>query len=327
MLTPMVRELKKAFPGSYVATLTQPHTANILLNNPYVDSIITDDLKKETFWNTVKKLRKEKFTHGLLLMPTERAAWQMFWAGIKTRVGVGHILYEVMTGMNSVSRNNYTPLRHEADYCMDLARKIGVVTDNITLEIFTTEQEKSEALSFLKKFGVEQNDFKLYLHTGNLGSSPNWSERKYLQLIDRILSEVDLSNLKLVLTAREMTDEFIAAAKEKGKGKVIDISKELASRSLRELIKVISVSDLFVCNSTGPLHIADALDRKCIGINCHRPMNSVQYWGIINKRSVNIEVSESFCDNHCSKDKEICCIEDGISVEEVLNAIKKLIKE
>jgi len=37
-------------------------------------------------------------------------------------------------------------------------------------------------------------------------------------------------------------------------------------------------------------NMADALNIKSVGINCHRPMNSVKYWGIINKRSVNIKV-------------------------------------
>ena len=119
MVTPVIRELRKAFPDAYIATLTQPHTANILLNNPHLNRIITDDLSKETFWKIVKELRKEKFTHGLLLLPTERAAWQMFWGGIKTRVGVGHKIYEVLTAMRSVDRHDYIPLKHEADFCMD----------------------------------------------------------------------------------------------------------------------------------------------------------------------------------------------------------------
>jgi len=50
MITPMVREIKKTFPDSVIATLTQPYTAKILLNNPYIDKILIDDLRKESFW-------------------------------------------------------------------------------------------------------------------------------------------------------------------------------------------------------------------------------------------------------------------------------------
>lgn len=155
-ITPMIRELRKAFPDAFIATLTQPHTKNILLNNPNLDVMLTDDLRKETFWKVVKDLRKYKFTHGLLMMPTERAAYQMFWAGIKKRIGVGHKLYEIITLMQSVSRNNYTPLKHEADYCLDLARKIGVNINDITLEIFLTQKKRLNPIFICKNLELQK---------------------------------------------------------------------------------------------------------------------------------------------------------------------------
>ena len=72
MITPLIRELRKTFPDSFISALTNPNSAEILLNNPHVNLIITDDLKKNTFFKTVKLLRKQKFTDGLLIMPTER---------------------------------------------------------------------------------------------------------------------------------------------------------------------------------------------------------------------------------------------------------------
>jgi heptosyltransferase-2 len=322
MITPMIRELKKKFPGSFIATLTVPNTANILHNNPYLDEIITDDLKKESFWSVVKELRKNRFTHGLLVFPTERAAWQMFLAGIGTRVGVGHKLYEVITGMRSVDRHNYIPLKHEADFCMDTARKIGLKTDNIDPEIFVTDAEKQQAYEFLEKEGVQKTSFKMMVHTGNLGSAPNWSEDKYLVLIKEILS-LGIPEIKILLTAREMTGEFVEKTKSIGGDSVINIAKNIDG--LRDFIRVISVTDIFMGNSTGPLHLADALNIKCVGINCHRPMNSVKYWGIINKRSVNIEVPKDYCTKTCSQDQKNCAFENGISVQQVIDGIKTLI--
>ena len=322
MITPMIREIKKNFPDCFLATLTQPNTANIFTNNPYLDEIITDDLNKESFWRIVQQLRKRNFTHGLLVYPTERAAYQMMLAGIKTRVGVGHKFYEIISGMRSVDRHDYIPLKHEADFCMDTARKIGIKSDNIELEIYVTDDEKKDALLFLKGFGVEEDDFKIILHTGNLGSSPNWSEGKYFILLKEILA-LPIPKMKILLTAVEMSDNFLKDAEALGDNRIIDISGKL--EELRQFIKIISVMDLFVCNSTGPLHMADALNRKCIGINCHRPMNSVKYWGILNKRSVNIEVPEDYCNKYCSPDKTICSFENGISIEQVVNGIKTLI--
>jgi len=145
MITPMLREIKKTFPDSFIGTLTQPGTTAILQNNPYVDVMITDDLEKESYKKVISEIKKYKFTDGLLVLPTDRAAYQMFSARIRNRIGVGRKLYEIITFMKSVSRNKYIPLRHEADYCMDLARKIGVVTDNYQPEIFVTDEERIKA--------------------------------------------------------------------------------------------------------------------------------------------------------------------------------------
>jgi ADP-heptose:LPS heptosyltransferase len=323
MITPMIREIKKAFPDSYIATLTQKNTSQILLNNPYLDEMITDDLKKESFWDVTKTLRAKKFTHGLLVMPTERAAYQMFFAGIKKRIGVGKKLYEVITFMDSVSRNNYIPLRHEADYCMDLARKIGVKTDNILPEIFLSKEELAKGTQFLKDFNADINAFKIIIHTGSLLSAPNWTEEKYLELIKQILSEIKNVKLNIFLTAREMSDEFLQKISELNDDRIFNVSQKLDS--LRDFIIFINAVDLIMVSSTGPAHIADALKKKAVVIHSHRPMNCSKHWGIINDPSSNIEVTASYCDTHCSPDKERCMIENGITVQQVFDSIKQKI--
>src|ERR1035437_8489232 len=229
MITPMIREIKKNFPNCFLATLTQPNTANIFTNNPYLDEIITDDLNKESFWRIVKQLRERNFTDGLLVYPTERAAYQMMLAGIKTRVGVGHKLYEVISGMRSVDRHNYIPLKHETDFCMDTVRKIGVKSDRLDVE-------KKEVFEFLNKYSIEDNDFKIMLHTGSLGSAPNWSEDKYLHFVKEILT-MQIPNLKILLTAIEMSDNFLKSVESLKDNRITDISDKLGD--LRKFIKII----------------------------------------------------------------------------------------
>lgn len=319
MITPVIRELRKTFPNSFIAVLTSENTKDILLNNPYLDLNITDDKKKGSFLTVVKELRKHKFTDGLLMMPTERAAYQMFLGGVKNRIGVGKKLYEVITFMKSVSRNKYIPLRHEADYCMDLARKIGVKSDDLSPEIFLTEEEKSGGEEFFLKHGLMKDDFKIIIHTGSGNSSPNWSENKYLDLIKKILLKYDSSKLKIILTAVEMSDKFLNDINELKDTRITDLSREIDS--LRKLILIINMSDLIVSSSTGPKNLADALGRNGVVLYCRRSMSCVRHWGSLNNHLTDIEVSEEHCSKLCSSDKEICDIENGISVDEVLGNI------
>lgn len=323
MITPMIREIKKAYPDSYIAALVRKSSADVLINNPYLDEIITDDLQKDSFWKIVRQLRSKKFTHGMLVMPTKRAAYQMFLAGVKKRIGVGKKLYEVITFMESVSRNKYIPLRHEADYCMDLARKIGVKTDNISPEIFLTKEELSKGEKFLEEVGAEPESVKIIIHSGSLNSSPNWSEDKYFELITRLLNEIKSVKINIFLTAREMSPEFLEKIIKLNDKRIFNVAQKLDS--LRDLIIFINAVDLIMVSSTGPAHIADALKKNAVVIHCHRPMNCAKHWGIINDPSSNIEVTAFFCDSHCSPDKERCMIENGITVETVFDVIKKKI--
>ncbi len=324
-ITPMIREIRNTFPDAFIATLTQPHTKNLMLNNPHLNAAITDDLKKETFWKIVRELRNLKFTDGLLMMPTERAAYQMFWAGIKNRIGVGHKLYEVITGMKSVSRNNYTPLRHEADYCMDLARKIGVKTSNINPEIFLTKEETTEGAEILNRLGIKKEDSKILIHSGSLKSAPNWSEDKYYSLVKSLVEELRDDHIKILLTAREMSNDFKKKAVSFNKNRIFDITASV--ENLRDFIKVIGQANVFFAPSTGPLHIADALNVKTVGLFCHRPMSCAKHHGVLNDKSINIEVTEENCKKYCSADQNNCSIENTISVEEVSNAIKTLLNK
>ena len=323
-ITPSLRELRKTFPDAFIATLTQPHTSNIILNNPNVDLILTDDLKKENFWKSVKELRKHKFTHALLMLPTERAAYQLFFAGIPYRIGIGHKLYEVITFMRSVSRQDYNPLRHEADYCLDLARKIGVQSDNLALEIFLSNAEKQDAHQWIIEKNISSEDLKIFVHTGSLGSAPNWSEQKYFALIQKLVTLLSGSRYKIILTAREMSGDFLSNVNKLNNLNIINIANDISD--LRTMIKVISKADLFISPSTGPLHLADALGIKCIGIHCHRKVSSAKHQGILNDVSINLEVSDENCKKYCSADQNTCGIEKGLSEDDVITAVKTLLK-
>ena len=317
MMTPLIREIRKTFSDSYIAALTNPNSGEILLNNPHLDAVITDDLSKNSFWKTVKELRSYKFTDGLLLIPTERAAWQMFFSGINNRIGVGRKLYEVITFMKSVSRNNYKPLRHEADYCMDLGRAIGVKSDNIKPEIFLKDEEKLNGKIILLSLGSNETGKKIIIHTGSGKSSRNWSEDKYFELIRKLLYE--LNDIEIILTAKEMSGEFRKKVFDLKYGKIIFADDKISR--LRDLICIISYADLLIASSTGPLHIASALDIKTIGLFCHRNMNCAKHWGALVSKAVNLEVSSEYCDSNCSPDKENCNFENGISISDVINNV------
>jgi len=184
LATPLIRALRRTFPSAYIAAMVRPYTRAVLENNPHLDDILLDDPDGEHagrrgFWRQVLAVRRHRFDTALLLLPTRRLAWILFMAGIRRRVSVGLILYEVLTFMETVSRKGYKPLRHEADYCLDLGRKIGVDGGDLDTEIFLTDGERADARALLEGQGIvfrdgRREDTLIGVHPGHGGSSPNW---------------------------------------------------------------------------------------------------------------------------------------------------------
>lgn len=122
-----------------------------------------------------------------------------------------------------------------------------------------------------------------------------------------------------------MSESFISKIKNLNYGNIYIVADKLYP--LRKFISFINAMDLVVVSSTGPAHIADALKRKAVVMHCNRNVSSVKHWGTINGNSIDLEVSNEFCNLHCSKDKNTCDIENGISIETVLDSIKKQISK
>ena len=313
--TPIPRELKKAFPDCFIGLLLREYTKDIYVNNPHVDQIIVDlertDLKSKL--QLINEIRSHNFTHAFMLLPTERMNWILFFSGIKHRIGVGHKFYQFVTNTKSVYRRKHIPLRHEADYCMDMARKIGVISDNLDTEIYLNNEEKAFVSLLKEKFSKGQK-LLIGIHTTSGNSVPNWKVQTYLDLIIKLES---LNNVQIVITDLQIPEEIINITE-------VEYPEQ---KTLRDLIHIISSLDLLIASSTGPTHIAAALKIPTITMFCPLPACSPELWSPKGNKAVNILPSKNYCGVICSGNPKQCYFEGegGISVERVFGEVKKFI--
>jgi heptosyltransferase-2 len=228
---------------------------------------------------------------------------------------VGHKFYQFITNTKSVYRRKYIPLRHEADYCMDMARKIGVETDNLDTEIHLNIEEKDFINSRKEKF---KNGKKILIgvHTTSGNSAPNWQPQKYRELIDKLKT---LRDVEIIITDQQIPDELRNIADVKCPPK----------NSLRDLIHIISALDLLISASTGPMHIAAALKIRTISLFCPLTACSPELWGPKGNKATNILPDENYCGKVCSGNPKKCYFEGkgGISVEKVFKEVKMFVSE
>jgi ADP-heptose:LPS heptosyltransferase len=321
LTTPLIRAVKESFPDSYVGVMVNSVSGVLLRNNPHIDILITDDPAttdsgKSGFWKQVKKLRALNFDTGLMPLPRERHAWMMFLAGIQRRIGVGGKLYQIITGTKTVSRNKYIPLRHEADYVMDLGRKIGILNDDITPELFLTDTERTQAQQILVKAGFDLKKPIIGINPSSNKSVPNWEPLRYAELIKSFPSDYQCF-INIGIKNEELEKHF-----EQFKQKHLVYS----GSDLRELIALCSYCSMLVSSSTGTQHIAAALKVPTVTLFCPLTACSPKLWGSLGNRSESILPPHGYCQGRCPGDPKICPLAE-IEIQSVAERIFTVIKK
>ena len=317
--TPIAREINKAHPDSFVSVLVRKYTKDIYLNNPFVDEIILydgeNDKNPKSFWQLVEEIRRFKFTHAFMLLPNERLNWILFFSGIPNRIGVGHKLYQFLSFSKYVDRKKYIPLRHEADYCLDMVRKIGIEPKSNEPEIFLTDSEKVLRNEVKKKL-APNGQLIVGINTTSGKSSPNLTPEEYERLIARLLNE---NNIRVVVTDNKPPDKI------RNIKNVVFLNID---KSLRESIINFSALDVLVSASTGPMHICAALKVPTISMFCPLPACSPNLWGPLGNKYEIILPEENYCSNVCPGDPHICEFsgKGGIDSEKVYQRIKSFLR-
>lgn len=322
LTTPLIRVLRETYPDAYLAALVRPYTRAVLENNPHLDRIVLDEPDGRDrgvlgFWSLVSRIRAERFGISLMLLPTLRHALLTLLAGIPTRVGVGRKPYEVLTGTRPGGRNRDRPVRHEADYCLDLARAIGVDACDLRPEVFLTEEEKAAARRTLEGGGIRGGRV-VGVHPGSGGSAPNWTVQTYAALVTGLVRELDA---RVVVTgdradARALGDAGFAESEG-----VLDLTGRVG---LRELAAVISTWDVLVSSSTGPMHVAAALGVACVALFCPRAACCPVRWGPLGEGHRVFLPGGARCEG-CGPVRDPDCRLEEISVEQVLASVASVL--
>ncbi len=271
---PVLNALRSRWPEAYLAMMVRPYTRDVPARNPCLDAIVEDDPEAghrglAGFLGQVRNLKTHRFDTALMLMPTVRHAWMLFLAGIPRRFGVGHTIYQALTLTRPISRDGYVPLRHESDYCLDLARVIDARDPGGRPLIEVRESERMRAREILKRpDGIPV----IGIHPGNGRNAPNWTADRYGALARPLQQR---HGAKIVVTGSVEEGNLADSIVSRLDGPSLSLAGKL---SLGELIAVIGEMDLLVSSSTGPMHLAGALGVPTVSIFCPLPARSPQRW-------------------------------------------------
>ena len=153
---------------------------------------------------------------------------------------------------------------------------------------------------------------------GSKMPSKKWPIENYSKIIDKILG-FDKNFSVIIIGGKEDSVEGDLITKSIGSKRLISLA---GKTTIGESAAVLSKTEMYIGNDTGTMHLASAMDIKCLGIFASRA--NPGRWEPFgeNNKILRKELDCSGCNLEiCNNDNQ--CLKD-ITVQEVFNAFLKL---
>jgi heptosyltransferase-3 len=271
---PFVETVKERYPECRIDVISSLYASPILENNGHITKILrvqNDQLLSNKLYkkDLLHKIRVEKYKVVVVLYPERHISRLFYKAEIPFRLGTAGRFHSVFYNTRLVHSRRQN-LKHEFEYNLDFLKffRRGRVVK--FPQVYLREKEINHARRILNSAGVKDNF--VVIHPGSGGSAERWPLENFIRLY-RLLEQ---EGVELVLSGSESEGEIIEAASvELG----IPVRKITGLTDLRTLAAVLSLADVVVANSTGPLHLAVAVRTTGVGLYPSRKAMSPLRWG------------------------------------------------
>ncbi|MFQ5627243.1 MAG: glycosyltransferase family 9 protein [bacterium] len=318
--TPVASAIKKRFPKSKITFLVRQYTQQLVENCADIDEAISietffNDKQKLSIQKLARFLRRQQFDMAIHLFPRPGLALATFLARIPVRVGMGYRFYSLLFNRRQYEHRK-NAVFHEVEYNLRLLNPVEIFEKKAAFDFRLDQNAREKIDRIFKSSGICETQQIVILHPGSGGSSRNWPLSNFARLAQKLIEE---KNALIIFTgtAEEKPETDWLAAKAGMK------PMSLAGRlNLIELAALLKRADIFVANSTGPLHLAVAMGTEVVAfyppITACRP----ERWGPYGRRNDVLMSREAECyDCRNAKTNLVCACMEKISVQEAYEKV------
>jgi len=278
--------LKKNLPETTITALVPTYTAAIAESCEWIDKIIIDPGENSGLranFNLLKKIKQQNYDAVITLFSTTRTGFLTKLAGIPYRLAPATKLAQIFYNHKLVQRRSRSE-KPEYAYNMELVyyfleqQDIEAIKEPGTPYLEYPKDEVSLLRQqFIQQNNIPENHKLVFVHAGSGGSANNLSAQQFAALAKNLTSQTGHT---IVITAGpgELDTATMVADQLTDTPHVIFESKQ----GLVDFSKHIQFADVFIAGSTGPLHIAGALDTPTAGFFTHRRSASSLRWQTLN---------------------------------------------
>ena len=261
--TPAIALLRENYPSAEITVLARPLNAPVLIGNPDVDRILTFDRDGKhreirARLQFYREVRREQFQ---LVVAMQTAMWTHLMAllsGAPYRLGRYQKRFKSI--LTHAWRGKYRKGEtHEVDRNLELVRLICEGEGKRELIFRLSPDETAAAEARLASLGIGEDAFLIGIHPGGSSFDKRWPEKQYAELADRLARQYNATILLLRGPEEAALVQNIQTAMQSD-------AITYAPETIRSLGALLSCCDLVVCNDSGPMHIAAALDVPTVAI-------------------------------------------------------------
>jgi heptosyltransferase-2 len=266
---PALRTIRENFPKAKITIITNRYVKDILQNDGSINEILF--YKKENIFGKLKTLLillKRKWDLGIDLTCdyTFLPVFLLFISKAKFRIG-----YNIEERGFLFNRPIKWTIqkKHFVDRLFDILKEIDLEIKDKKVRLNVSEDSKKNINKFLDNNGILKDDFILGIHPGGYYSTQRWSLERFAEVADRIIKKY---NAKIIIMVgdreRLLLNLMCSLMQEKAIG--------VYNFSISELMALIKRCKLLICNNSGILHLATALDVPTV--STMGPTDSVMWW-------------------------------------------------
>lgn len=256
-MLPFVDNLKRNLPHAEITVLVNEGTESFFKTSPSVTNIMTFPRKEikrgpmgvVRFISFVKEVRRLKPDAVIEMTDADRPAIIGFLSGAKIRIGYNN--------EERWRRRLYTHIiqsridvKHMVDYQLDILRELGLRVQDDAIKI---PLDRRYFQSLNTRYPSLLNDDKrpkVVIHPGARNALRQWGADNFASLYDTLSA-----SCRLFLVAGPNEMEIVEAVLKRMKGRPEICATDL---TLFEFAALCELSDLFIGNDSGPIHVASA---------------------------------------------------------------------
>ena len=261
--TPAISLLRENYPSAEITVLARPLNAPVLIANPDVDRVLTFERDGEhrgikARLQFYRELRRERFQ---LVVAMQTAMWSHFVAFLSgAPYRLGRYQKRFRSTLTHAWHGKYPKGEtHEVDRNLELVRLICEGEGTRRLKFHLLHDEINSAKAYLESSGIRSDTSLIGIHPGGSSFDKRWPEKRYAELADRLAQQYNATILLLRGPEEEALTHNIQQAMQSN-------AIVHAPETIRELGALLSCCNLVVCNDSGPMHLAAALEVPMVAI-------------------------------------------------------------